>query len=121
MRVDEVIESTIDTIQQCLGELAFGTEEDELEHSIARLLCERDLSLATAEWGTAGQISHWFGELIEPCPRYLGGVTVVDGRSLKSAVNVGPAEGSALVSTSCLIRSAALWSAASTWSYWSSN
>lgn len=90
------MQSTVDTINQCLGELVFGSEEDELEHSISRLLSAYELTLATAEWGTAAQIAHWFGELAEPCPRYLGGVAIADVRWLASSGVVDPA-GSSVV------------------------
>jgi nicotinamide-nucleotide amidase len=50
---------TIETIHQCLGTLVFGEEDDELEHAVLRLVARRGLSLATAEWGTAGRLARW--------------------------------------------------------------
>lgn len=72
----QAMQSTIETVHACLGEIVFGTEEDELQHSVARLLQQRGQTLATVEWGTGGLIADWFGELAEPCPLYLGGFTV---------------------------------------------
>jgi nicotinamide-nucleotide amidase len=76
------MQTTIDTIHQCLGTIVFGEEEEELEHAICRLLRQRGQTLATVEWGTGGLISHWFGELAEPCPHYLGGLTINDASDL---------------------------------------
>jgi nicotinamide-nucleotide amidase len=92
------MQSTIDTIHECLGTLVFGAEEDELEHSIARLLRERDQTLATVEWGTAGLIAHWFGEMPEGCPRYLGGLTIVDGSSLARVLDIPVSQDAELAS-----------------------
>src|SRR6476659_5039301 len=44
------MEPTARTIYECLENLVFGEEDDELEHAIVRLLRQRDLKLATAEW-----------------------------------------------------------------------
>ena len=56
------MQPTIDTIHQCLGDLIFGEEDDELEHAVVRLLRERQQTLAVVEWGTAGLVSHWLSE-----------------------------------------------------------
>ncbi len=82
------MKSTIDTIHECLGTLVFGAEEEELEHSIARLLCERKATLATVEWGTAGLIAHWFGEMPDQCVHYLGGLTIADESSLMRLLDI---------------------------------
>ncbi len=58
-----VMDSTVATIHECLGDLVFGEEDDELEHAVARLLVARNQRLATTEIGSAGQLAHWFGEL----------------------------------------------------------
>lgn len=83
------MQSTIQTVHSCLGDFVFGAEEDELQHSVARLLQQRDQTLATVEWGTGGLIADWFGELAEPCPRYLGGLTVC-GESLSRVLDIPP-------------------------------
>ncbi len=54
---------TLDTIQQCLGPLVFGEEEEELQHAVLRLLARRGQSLGLVEWGSGGQIAHWLREL----------------------------------------------------------
>jgi len=56
------IEPTLQQIRDCVGELAFGEEDDELENAVATLLCERGLTLAVIEWGTGGQVCQWLSE-----------------------------------------------------------
>jgi nicotinamide-nucleotide amidase len=56
------MQPTIDTIHQCLGDLIFGYEEDELENVVARLLREQKKTLLVDEWATCGLISHWLAQ-----------------------------------------------------------
>lgn len=72
----EAMEPTIRTIHECLGELVFGEEDDELEHAVTRLLVQEKRSLAVAEWGTGGLASHWLDEVPEGHEHFLGGVVV---------------------------------------------
>lgn len=53
------MQPTIDTIQECLGDLIFGYEDDELEHAVVRLLRSRKQTLVVTEWGTCGLIANW--------------------------------------------------------------
>lgn len=53
------MEPTLQTIQECLGDLVFGHEDDELEDAVVRLLQQRRQTLAVCEWGTQGLISRW--------------------------------------------------------------
>ncbi len=64
------------TIHQCLGELVFGEEDDELQHSVVRLLRKRGESLATAEWGSGGMIAHWLSEVSESRGVLAGGMVL---------------------------------------------
>jgi nicotinamide-nucleotide amidase len=50
---------TLDTIHECLGDLIFGYEDDELQHAVVRLLRERGQRLAVVESGTGGLICNW--------------------------------------------------------------
>lgn len=50
------MQPTIDEIQQTLGELIYGEEEDELEDAVARLLRAQGLQCAVAEWATGGMV-----------------------------------------------------------------
>ncbi len=56
------MQPTIETIHQCLGNLVYGEEDDELQHVVVRMLRERKLTLAVAECGTGGLISNWLSE-----------------------------------------------------------
>jgi nicotinamide-nucleotide amidase len=80
------MQPTIETIHDCLGNLVFGEEEDELEHAVARLLAQRDKTLATVEWGTGGQIAQWLGETDAAGRHYLGGLIVAGRRTLVEAL-----------------------------------
>lgn len=57
------INETKKIIYQRMGHYAYGEEDDELEHVIVRLLNERQQSLATAESGTGGLLSHRITEV----------------------------------------------------------
>lgn len=56
------MQPTIDTIHQCLGDLIYGYEEDELADAVVRLLREQKKTLMVDEWATAGLISNWLAE-----------------------------------------------------------
>jgi nicotinamide-nucleotide amidase len=53
---------TIATIRDCLGDLIFGEEDEELEHAVVRLLREREKTLSVSEWGTDGLVTRWLAE-----------------------------------------------------------
>lgn len=54
-----LIQPTVNEIQTALGELIFGQDEDELEHSILRLIKSRQARLAVLEIGPAALCSDW--------------------------------------------------------------
>jgi len=85
------MEPTVATIRKCLGDLVFGEDDDELQHAVTRLLRQQGKTLATAEWGTAGLVSDWLGDLAEAVGYYLGGMVVPGETSLTRALDV-PAE-----------------------------
>ncbi|MEZ6070847.1 MAG: molybdopterin-binding protein [Pirellulales bacterium] len=60
------IAPTEQTIRECLGDLVFGSEQDELQDAVIRLLVERRQSLAVAEWGTQGLVTHWLQSATAP-------------------------------------------------------
>lgn len=76
----ELIQPTIDTIRDCLGEIVFGEEDDELQHAVSRLLLERGETLAVAEWGTGGIVSDNLAGLADS-ERFFRGGTVVSSRA----------------------------------------
>jgi nicotinamide-nucleotide amidase len=57
-----VMQPTIDTIHECLGDLIFGEEDDELQDVVVRLLRDRKETLVVTEGGTCGLISNWLAE-----------------------------------------------------------
>lgn len=69
------MEPTFQTIHECLGELVFGYEDDELQNVVARTLHERGLTVATAEAGTNGLLNLWLAETSRRVPVYRGGLT----------------------------------------------
>lgn len=72
------MQPTIDVIHQSLGELVFGTGDDELHHAVGRLLAKRSATLATAEWGTHGALASLLGQLPEARQSYRGGLVLRD-------------------------------------------
>ncbi len=53
---------TIATIHECLGNLIYGTGDDELQHALVRELASRRQSVATVECGTRGLLAGWLGD-----------------------------------------------------------
>ncbi|MCX7426847.1 MAG: CinA family nicotinamide mononucleotide deamidase-related protein [Planctomycetia bacterium] len=84
-------EPTVATIRQCLGELVFGEGEIELEDVVVRLLGERRRTLAVAEWGTAGRVTHALRSAAGAEGRVLGGIAVADNQILERVLDVPPA------------------------------
>jgi nicotinamide-nucleotide amidase len=88
---------TIDTIRQCLGELVFGAEDEELEHAVVRLLRAKNKTLATAEWGSGGMIAHWLSEAADSRGCFLGGMVL---SNIKAVHNLVQPAGRAAISES---------------------
>jgi len=84
----EVAAPTVATIYECLGDLIFGEEDDELEHAVSRLLRERGQSVATCEWGTGGMVAHWLRQAGCPAEHFPGGMVVASQTALVRAVGV---------------------------------
>lgn len=70
------MEPTAKTIYECLGNLVYGEEDDELEHAVVRALRKHDLTLATCEWGTSGLVARRLSELPEAAGYFVGGAIV---------------------------------------------
>ncbi|MEX2174709.1 MAG: CinA family nicotinamide mononucleotide deamidase-related protein [Pirellulaceae bacterium] len=66
------MQPTIDTIHECLKDLIFGYEDDELPDVVASVLRERKETLSVAEWGTSGLLSHWLASS-DSAGVFLGG------------------------------------------------
>jgi nicotinamide-nucleotide amidase len=88
---------TIATIHECLGDLVFGEEDDELQHAVVRLLHEKRKTLATAEWGSGGMIAHWLSEVADSADCFRGGMVL---RNIAAVHNLIEPAGRAAVSES---------------------
>jgi len=66
------------TIRDCLGDLVFGEGEVELQDVILQMLSQRGETLATAECGTSGRLSHWLSELPDAAGIYRGGLVAAN-------------------------------------------
>jgi nicotinamide-nucleotide amidase len=82
-----LMEPTIATIHECLGDLVFGEAEEELEHAIVRLLTQKEKTLATAEIGSGGMIAHWLSEVPDSKIVYRGGVVAPSGGAAHPLLN----------------------------------
>jgi nicotinamide-nucleotide amidase len=87
------MEPTIATIQQCLGDLVFGEDDDELEHAVVRLLDARNKSLVIAEWGSGGTIAHWISNVPKAAGRFWGGVVIQNQAALTKILGLNTAQG----------------------------
>ncbi len=70
------MDPTIATIRESLGDLVFGEEDDELEHTVLQLLGQQDLNLSVAEWATEGLVAEWLGELQPKGTSWIAGLVV---------------------------------------------
>ena len=83
----QMIKPTEATIRQCLGELIFGEDEDELQDAVVRLLSARGQTLATVEFGSGGLMAHWLSEA-DPSRRvFRGGWILPDPENTAAAVS----------------------------------
>ncbi|MDP6447664.1 MAG: molybdopterin-binding protein, partial [Pirellulaceae bacterium] len=73
---DDQILETEAIIRDCLGELVFGENHEELQHAVQRHLRQRGLSLATAEIGYRGLMADWLRDLDASC--FVGGLVLRD-------------------------------------------
>ena len=70
----DLIGPTVQTIRQNLGQFVFGEEDEELQHAVAKLLLERDESVAVCEMGTGGLVAQSLSLL--PNGKFFAGGTV---------------------------------------------
>ena len=77
---------TIATIYECLGNLVYGEEDDELEDAVVRLLGERGRTLATAEWGTRGMLANVLGNASLATDEYLAGLVLKNTGALRQTL-----------------------------------
>lgn len=75
------MEPTAREIYDTLGTIVFGEEDDELQHAVTRLLVQKGLTLATAEWGSAGLIARWLGDVDDARDHFIAGAVVSSART----------------------------------------
>ncbi|MCY2992302.1 MAG: CinA family nicotinamide mononucleotide deamidase-related protein [Planctomycetota bacterium] len=85
------MEPTVATIRQCLGDLIFGQEEDELQHAVVRQLAKQGQTLATAEYKSGGLLAYWLSEADPAGGVYRGGSVVHDETVLARLAGLAPA------------------------------
>ncbi|MFM7161461.1 MAG: molybdopterin-binding protein [Planctomycetaceae bacterium] len=61
-------------IEERLGEFVYGIEDEELEDVVARLLHDRQVTVATWEGASAGRLAERLATALEGSPWFLGGV-----------------------------------------------
>jgi len=90
------MEPDLATIHRCLGTIEYGEGEDELHEVVLRLLRERGQTLATAEGGTGGMISHWLAADASFAEQYRGGIVAASARDLCRLASAAPAHQDAI-------------------------
>ncbi len=80
-----LIQPTVDTIYDCLGDLIFGEGEDQLEHCVAQLVQQRGLTLLTVECGSGGQAGNWLSGLQSPW--FAGGIVLPTPASVARSID----------------------------------
>ncbi len=63
------------SLRERLGDLVFGSEDDELQHAVHEQLRRTGKTAAAIEIGASGLLVHWLSAV--PTDRFLGGVTGV--------------------------------------------
>ncbi len=80
------MEPTVATIQECLGSLVFGEEDDELEDAVIRALAGTNRTLATIEAGTGGLLAQWLSRAGAGDRHFFGGQVVQSPAMLRAAL-----------------------------------
>jgi nicotinamide-nucleotide amidase len=76
---------TLATIRECLGNLVYGEDDEELQHVVGRQLQQCGQTLSTLELATPGLLSRWLAALPAAGSPYRGGLVVpADARSWPS-------------------------------------
>jgi len=84
------IEKTRNAIINRMGTFAFGSEDEELEHALIRLLNQRRASLSTAESGTGGLLSYKLTGVTGFDTCYKGGVVAPTHAAKRDMLAVDP-------------------------------
>jgi len=87
---------TIETIHECLGELVFGSEDEELQDVVIGQLRSSRATLATVECGTAGLIAQWLGHVPGSSSVFLGGSFFPDQQRAAASLRADEGNNSSL-------------------------
>lgn len=90
---EQLIAPTAATIRECLGNLVYGEEEEELQEAALWLLGSQSGSLATAEWGTEGLLARWLRSAPGNEIHYAGGAALAGFDAVLRFLNDGSATG----------------------------
>ncbi|MDA0660413.1 MAG: CinA family nicotinamide mononucleotide deamidase-related protein [Planctomycetota bacterium] len=77
-------------IRECLGDLVFGQDDDELEDVVIRRLLDRNKTLTTVECGTSGRLAWWLTRADAEKKAYVGGIVLPSPVSLHRWLNATP-------------------------------
>lgn len=88
------------TIRGRLGRLIVGEGDAGLPEAVLRLLSERGQTLVTAEWGTAGLVADWLGDVAGAGASYLGGIVVAGPSAARRLLGL-PADAMSLSFADC--------------------
>jgi nicotinamide-nucleotide amidase len=84
---EELIAPTLQVIRDCLGDLVFGEEDDELQHAVCAMLARCGRSLSTLEWGTPGILGRWLSDV--DAASFVGGIVVASERAALGMLEQG--------------------------------
>jgi nicotinamide-nucleotide amidase len=85
-----LIEPTLQTIRECLGDLVFGEGDDELQHAVVRLLHEKKQTLAVVEWGAGGSVTQWLSDAPDAENCFLSGMVYPSFQVCKRYLSFDP-------------------------------
>ncbi|MCC6125311.1 MAG: CinA family nicotinamide mononucleotide deamidase-related protein [Pirellulales bacterium] len=85
-----LIDPTVQTIRDCLGDLVFGEGDDELQHAVVRLLNEKKQMLAVVEWGAGGLVTQWLSDAPDSENCFLSGMVYPNFQVFKRSHSFDP-------------------------------
>jgi len=77
-------------VREVLGDIIYGIDTDSLENTVAMLLSEQEMTLATAESCTGGLLSKRLTDIPGISKTFLGGVTAYSNESKSKLLDVAP-------------------------------
>lgn len=78
-------------IRECLGNLVFGEDDDQLQDAVVRLLRSRRQTLSVVEWGTRGLVTEWLDQAAGAEECFAGGLVVSSPAVPRAVLGVEPA------------------------------